>query len=235
MLGVSVSPDETSRPFLRLLEERLSTRDSNGEEPLAFAVDAPVDTTGFWVLMDRCRVILGRFRTPEEAAISLASHIRSVESHPGTSVRFRTRSLRSDDGVTLLLPPIGETYALAERRLADLGFDVVDRLAVDLDSSGVVLPPVRTPGELPSTFARGHCGFETEPSPIVRVLLPSVPWSIRQAVDRAGAISQLGSTSIGADRQVTLSIAARVCSTAALDACDVTDSDSIYRVLGGRP
>lgn len=104
--------------------------------PLGFVLHVPTDRQRLYVVTDRSGFVLGRTRERDQALAILAGHLNALRPpRPGT-VRLRARALTAPDGGAVLAPwPLLQAPPVFEPRLEGMGFRIIDRLWVDVNSS----------------------------------------------------------------------------------------------------
>jgi hypothetical protein len=129
-----------SRKGSRLLESSLAAHLVNrGESPeLAFLLNGPRSLQRSHFLIDRSGFTLSRNRGLEAGLAALASHLTALLPAPVGHFRVRARAIIKDGTAVLCTSPLLLAPRLSERVLVKNDLLLIDRLAVDIGSEGVV-------------------------------------------------------------------------------------------------
>lgn len=134
--------------------------DGPDDAPLAFVLTAPQGLVRKHRLVDRSGFVLSESRGLDTGLRALASHLTAfLPPAPGT-VRIRVRAVVSGDRTVVCLAPLLYWPAIDEGVLDRAGFQVIDRLALDVDlGTGLVTnPEIPWPSLRALEAAPGHAG-----------------------------------------------------------------------------
>ena len=171
------------------LRSDLSGHAVGGPVPVGFIMRPPQPNSKLHVLLDRSGFVLGRSRTSEASLSILKEHLGVFVPPPSTTLRLRMRALLGDDSeVVLVDASLLSTPPVAERRIRREGFQIIDRLAIDIDpSSGLELMP--TPWAALSRADRvGHAETPRAPAPVSGVVVTS---SSAEAPTKASRVARI--------------------------------------------
>jgi len=211
-----------------LLRSSLADHLIDDPADIGFVLQEPSRPGGLYILIDRSGFVLGRTRLVDDCVAILGSHLAAFMPRPAGTLRVRMRALLRDDVVATLAGfPVFETPPVIERRLEQLGYNIVDRLAVDLYPDGTLaMSPTPWP-----VLARLHDVGGHSPAPDVRVpvtatLIPQLG-SFEQS--QATLVSFVAGTVDADSRDHTLDLAERLAQDAVL--VDLNDRSARYDVL----
>ena len=199
--------------------------------PLAFALQRPKRDSKLFVVLDRSGFVLGRTRSIDDCVSILAEHVGAWLRPPAGTTRLRVRALQRTDGAGAVLAavPLFTEPPAVERRLDGLGFGLLDRHVVDLDSEGRLwMTPSRWRTEA-ATPIQGHAQTAVDPVPVDRLLVPMhghVDLSPAQVVAQLAAA--VGPNVTGSSR---LSSAEALVDRVTVVGVDLEDRGAPYRAL----
>lgn len=158
-----------------ILRDELYDHVSEEPAPVGFVLKAPSDQRGMHLLVDRSGLIVARARSWEECLPTLAGHLSSFSPpRPGT-IRLRMTAISRPAGggreAVLAVFPLLRTRPLVERQLERASLAVVDRMAIDVDESGIM---ATSPSPWPGLTTRvpGHDATAAIGLPVSELLLP---------------------------------------------------------------
>jgi hypothetical protein len=166
-----------SRRAARTLGDALAEHVVEGDDdaPLAFVLTAPQGLKRSHRLVDRSGFVLSVARGLDTGLHALASHLTALlPPAPGT-VRIQSRGIVAGDRTVLCLSPLLYNPTIDERQLAGRGLDLIDRLAVDVDTATgrIVNPEIPWPALAALSPGAGHAG--TAGTRTVTAVVDAVP------------------------------------------------------------
>lgn len=201
------------------------------EAPLGFVVQSPSIRSRRFVLLDRCGFNLGSDVARHRAATMLDNHLTALLPLSGDShARFRVRAVTGTNGVSLCFFPLlfVPRFGLEEARSS--GHDVVDRLAVDIDSRSGQMIHVSDPRGRFDGDRSGESDRGTQPLTVTRLILPTAKQLL--APSRSEAAASLCREAIAGAPEQILDAAVAVAESASITTVDVTEqSASLTQVL----
>ena len=199
---LSDSPDAAA-----LLRASLADHVISDDSPVGFVLKAPDAPRGLYHLIDRSGIVLARACSWRDCVAVLAEYLAGFAPSPAGTVRTAMRAVLRGGGeertAILAAFPLLAIPPLVERRLERSGQQVLDRLAVDIDPTGVIslaeLPwPVLRPEE-----PLGHCGTRASGARVDAVLIPNQS----AGLNRPSLIASIASLMPGALPETALAIA----------------------------
>lgn len=216
-----------------LLRSALDRHLAEGPAPLAFYLQVPTENEKLFVLLDRSGLVLARARRLEDCLATLGGHLSAFLQAPERTARFVVRGLMDDQGLlTLALPPLLQLPPLVERRLASVGYRIVDRLAVDVDRDARVhLTNGEWPGLADLPDGVGHVSYRGAPAQVGSILLPGAPGPRMSMAQVIAAVAAAGSP--GHQRDSILDITEALADVH-VEHLDPGQPDAVYRLLSRR-
>lgn len=192
----------------------------DGSSPLGFILRSPAGRNRLYVLTDRCGFVMARSRRIGAIVASSRGLVSSFEPPAQGAQRFRMRAVYDGESATLFVPPLLFTDTPIERHLVRSGLSLIDRLVVDIDSGGRVVPPGggTHAADFPSAVAAASAGGHVDPSgvgllPIRRTFVPGPGDDLRTA-STAELTATIAACAIGGTRRDALAVAARLAAIA---------------------
>jgi hypothetical protein len=131
---VACDSRRAARKLRDALADHLVDGDGDGDAPLAFVLTAPQGLKRAHRLVDRSGFALSEGRGLDAGLHALASHLTALLPPTPDTVRIRARGIVAGDRTILCLSPLLYLPLIDERDLAERGFQLIDRLAVDVDT-----------------------------------------------------------------------------------------------------
>ncbi len=219
-LRVVVDSRRAAKVLRRSLDEHIVT---DHDSPLAFILTAPTGFQRNHGLTDRAGITLSEGRGLNAGLHALANHLAAIVEPSACAVRIAARALVGEHGAVLCLEPLLHFPAPDRGALADIGYRLVDRLAVDLDIKTGHL--ISSPIPWPDLERIGNRDDEHGPLSITAVLVPGAP---EVPPSRAEAASELATRiTFGLPREGLATIASVMRDTTLL----VASPNDVLKVL----
>lgn len=232
MASVSLSIGGTA---LRIACDRRLARDLkatyrrylvDNESPLGFVVQRASRRNRRLALLDRCGFNLGSAPDRQRMANMLDSHLTALLPVARSQARFRVRAIIAADGVSLCFFPLLFVPPSAVDQMRSVGHNVVDRLAVEIDSVSGAMAHLADPRVRRDAIERGDAAAATESIPVTRLVFPDANQPLLLP-SRAKAVASLCGEAIAGEREQILDAAAAAVEGASLTTASVTEQASL--------
>lgn len=199
------------------------------DAPLGFIVRPPSARNRQFRLLDRCGFDLGSAADRRRMGMMLDSHLTALLPPSDSHARFRLRALITDEGATLCFFPLLFVPTSAVEHLRFAGHEVVDRLAVDIDSRSGAMLHVSDPTGWLDRFQDGERNSGTEALIIRRLVFPGTHQLVGPS--QAEAAASLCHEAIAGTREQILNAAIAVAESASITTADVRELDSLAQAV----